>query len=175
MINLFPCQNTLTLCLFSIHIASVQSSISQAKILMSQKMGRKFHKSKPLGQISVALVSIQSKIPIMRNGTSKSDLHHQVKMRSWENERQFEKIIQVLSNLRRGTNFGERFQEWVWNAELKRFLLTISNFIFYLTLWSRKSILQHESFCHIPDLKWIMLLTFMVCSNFAVSCKSLGF
>lgn len=30
-------------------------------------MGRKFHKSKPLGQISIALVSVQSKTTIMRN------------------------------------------------------------------------------------------------------------
>lgn len=88
MINLFPCQNTLTLCLFNIHIASVQSSISQASILLDQNVGRKLHKSKPLGQISIAVVSIQPKTTIMRNRRGNSDLHHQVKMRSWENERQ---------------------------------------------------------------------------------------
>lgn len=175
MINLFPYQNTLTLCLCSIHIASVQSSISQARILLDRNVGRKFHKSKPLRQISIALVSIQSATTIMRNRRGNSDLHHQVKMRSWGNERQYEKMIQVLSNLRRGTHFGQMFQEWVWNAELKCLLLTISNFISYLALWSRKSVLQHESFCHIPDLKWIKLLTFMVCCSFAISCKCLFF
>lgn len=128
-----------------------------------------------LGWISVALVFIQSKTTIMRYRKGNSDLHHQVIMRSWEKERQYENIIDVLPNLRRRTRFGQRFEEWVWDAELECFLLTISNFISYLALWSRKSVLQHESFCHIPDLKWIKLLTFIVCCISAIFCKCLFF
>lgn len=95
-------------------------------------------------------------------------------MRSWENNRLW-RIYIISFNLRRGTNFEQMFQEWVWDAELKYFLLTISNLISYLALWSRKSVLQLESFCHIPDLKWIKLLTFILYCSFSMSWKCLFF
>lgn len=138
-------------------------------------MCKKIPQEQPLGWIPSALVFIDSQTTVMRDRRGNSDLHHQVKMRSWGKERQYKNIIDVISNLSRGTHFGQMFQEWVWDAELECFLLTISNFISYLALWSRKSVLQHESFCHIPDLKWIKLLTFIVCCSFAIFCKCLLF
>lgn len=161
----------ITLCLFSIHSASVQNSISQTIILLNQNVQGD---STRATLTMVAFAFIHSKTTIMRNRRGNSDLHHQVKMRSWE-RKDNRKIFVFFSNLRRETHFGQMFQEWVWDAELECFLLTISNFISYLALWSRKSVLQHESFCHIPDLKWIKLLTFIVCCSFAIFCKCLFF
>lgn len=168
----FPCQNTFTLCLFSIHSASVPNSISQTIILLDQNV--QGNSTRATFRMDFCCSCFHSFI-IMRNRRGNSVLHRQVKMWSWEKERQYENIIDVLPNLRRGTHFGQMFEEWVWDAELECFLLTISNFISYLALWSRKSVLQHESFCHIPDLKWIKLLTFIVCCSFAIFCKCLFF
>lgn len=67
------------LCLFSIDTASVQSSISQPRILFWEgNVGMKFHKTRPLGQLSVPLVFIQTETTI-RSRRGNSDLHRQIK------------------------------------------------------------------------------------------------
>lgn len=169
----FPCQNTL-LCVCLAFILLLFRTAFPKLLSYWIKMYKEIPQEQPSQWISVAFAFIRSKTTIMRNRRGNSDLHHQVKMRSWE-KKDNRKIFVFFSNLRRETHFGQMFQEWVWDAELECFLLTISNFISYLALWSRKSVLQHESFCHIPDLKWIKLLTFIVCCSFAIFCKCLFF
>lgn len=65
--------------MFSTDIASVQSGISQARILLYQNVGRKFHKSRVLGKNSIALVSIQTWTNTKWNRRGNKDFRYQVK------------------------------------------------------------------------------------------------